>query len=55
MVNRGMIRLLTLASGARDRQITIIIRILLSLGRWAAIRSPDSGSKVAILGSLALE
>ena len=50
-----MIRVLTLASGTRDGQIVVIVRVHLALWGRAAILSPDPGSQVTVLGELAVE
>ena len=50
-----MIRFLTLAVGAWDRQVVVVVRVLLVRGRRVAIRSPDPGGPVAVFGDLALE
>ena len=50
-----MIRFLTLAIGAWDWQVVVVVRVLLVLGCRVAIRSPDPSGQVAVLGNLALE
>ena len=50
-----MIRVLTLASGTRDGQIVIVVRVHLTLGSQAAILSPNPGRQVTVLDELAVE
>ena len=53
--NRSVIRVLTLGLDSRDRDVVVIVWIIFTRRRGAAIFSPDPGSEVAILKDLALE